>query len=87
MKQWLNDGWFKFKTWVLFNWWRCTSNENLEDLQKLYYSKLWEKHAMKAYVEHINGRKYEKAESWYVGTIPDNYLERLYGKNAEKGPK
>jgi hypothetical protein len=50
MKQWLNDVWFKFKTWVVFNWWRYTSNEDLEDLKKLYYLKLWEKHAMKEYV-------------------------------------
>jgi len=87
MKQWLNDGWFKFKTWVVFTWWKCTSNEDLEDLKKLYYLKLWEKHAMKEYVEHINGRKYEKVESWYAGTIPNDYMDRINAKIAEKKEK
>jgi len=84
MKQWLNDVWFKFKTWVVFNWWRYTSNEDLEDLKKLYYLKLWEKHAMKEYVEHINGKKYEKIETTYVGDIPHDWLDRINAKIAEK---
>ena len=84
MKQWLYNGWFTFKAWVLFNYWRHLTNEDANELQKLYYLKRWEERAMKAYVEHINGRKYEEPESWYIGTIPDNYMERYNTKIKEK---
>jgi len=80
MKNWLYDGWFRFKTWVLFNYWRHLTNEDSNELLKLYYLKRWEERAMKKYVEVHNGKKFPEPESWYVGTIPDNYMERYNTK-------
>ena len=81
MKQWLYDGWFRFKAWVLFNYWRYCTNEDATELQKLYYLRRWEKRAMKAYVEFHNGKRFEEPESWYVGTINP---EKMMNANLEK---
>jgi hypothetical protein len=86
MKQWLYDGWFRFKAWVLFSWWKFShTGEEHKDLVELYYKKRWEKRAMKAYIEYFDEhgevlRKYE-AESWYVGTINP---EKMMNATLEK---
>jgi len=84
MKQWLYDGWFRFKAWALFNYWRHLTNEDASELQKFYYLKRWEERAMKAYVEHINGRKYNELENWYVGTIDPEKMMNANLPNLEK---
>jgi len=86
MKQWLYDGWFRFKTWVLFSWWKFShTEEDSKALVELYYKKLWEKRAMKAYVDFLDAqgeelRKY-KAEDWYIGTIDP---EKMMNATLEK---
>ena len=47
----------------------------------------WQKRAMKAYVEHLNGKKYEKIgniQPTYVGDIQHDWLDRIDAKIAEK---
>ena len=86
MKQWLYDGWFRFKSWVLFNYWRHLTNKDSNELLKLYYLKRWEKRAMKAYVKHINGRKYTETEDGvrYIGTInPEKMMTASLEKKDE----
>ena len=86
MKQWLYDGWFRFKAWVLFNYWRHLTNEDASELRKLYYLKRWEKRAMKAYVERINKQCPTKetadmtGSSWYVGDIANDWQDRIDAK-------
>ena len=87
MKQWLYNGWCRFKEWVLFNYWKRVSNEDYEDHVKLYRQKKWERIAMKAYVNHNNANgniKVEKSESWYVGDIPHNWEDRIDAKILKK---
>ena len=81
MKQWLYDGWFRFKAWVLFSYWRYLTNEDAIELRKFYYLKRWEERAMKAYVKHINGGRYEEPESWYIGRIDP---EKMMNATLEK---
>jgi hypothetical protein len=85
MKQWLYYGWYRFKDWVLFNYWKFVSDkDDAEELLKLYRLKRWEQRAMKAYVEHINGRKYKELEDWYVGTInPEKMMNATLEKKDE----
>jgi len=85
MKQWIYDGWFRFKSWVLFNYWRYLTNEDADELRKLYYLRRWEKRAMKAYVDYFDTHREElskyKPEDWYVGTINP---EKMMNANLEK---
>ena len=83
MKQWLYNGWCRFKDWILFNYWRRFSNGDHDDLIKFYRRKRWEKNAMNAYVKMHNGAttKIERSgESWYVGDIPHDWEDRINAK-------
>ena len=86
MKQWLYYGWFRFKAWALFSWWKFShTEEESKDLIELYYKKLWEKRAMKAYVDYLDAhreklRKYEP-EDWCIGTINP---EKMMNATLEK---
>jgi len=87
MKQWLYDGWFRFKAWVLFNYWRHLTNEDADELRKLYYLRCWEKRAMKAYVDYFDTHPLQKeiadftGSDWYIGTINP---EKMMNANLEK---
>ena len=83
MKQWLYDGWFRFKVWVLFNYWRYLTSEDANELRKFYYLKRWKKRAMNRYVEDISSRKYTEIEDGirYIGTIDP---EKMMNVNLEK---
>lgn len=87
MKQWLYDGWFRFKAWVLFNYWRHLTNEDADELRKLYYLRRWEKRAMKAYVDYFDTHPLQKeiadftGSDWYIGTINP---EKMMNANLEK---
>ena len=84
MKQWLYDGWFRFKVWVLFSWWKFShTEEEHKDLVELYYKKRWEQRAMKAYIEHIDTHPLEKeiGSDWYIGTIDP---EKMMNVTLEK---
>ena len=89
MKQWLYDGWFRFKVWVIFNYWKFShTEEDHKALVELYNKKIWEQLAMKAYVEYLNTHSEElvkyKAESWYVGTInPEKMMNATLEKKDE----
>lgn len=83
MKQWLCGGWFRFKSWVLFNYWRYLTNEDSNELLRLYYLKRWEKRAMTRYVEDISSRKYPEKEDGisYIGTInPERMTKAVLSK-------
>ena len=83
MKQWLYDGWFRFKAWALFNYWRYLTSEDANELRKFYYLKRWEERAMNRYVEDISSRKYTETEHGvrYIGTIDP---EKMMNVNLEK---
>ncbi|CAB4171122.1 hypothetical protein UFOVP908_228 [uncultured Caudovirales phage] len=81
MKQWLYDGWVKFKRWYLFTFWRFFhSKEDREQLRKFYDDRLSQKYRMDLYVAFI-GRQSEKEkvhfkpESWYVGDLKADRFE------------
>jgi len=89
MKQWLYNGWFRFKAWALFSWWKFShTEEESKDLIDLYCQNLWEKRAMKAYVDYLDAhreklRKYEP-ESWYIGTInPEKMMNACLEKKDD----
>lgn len=86
MKQWLYSGWCGFKAWVLFSWWKFSNNEeDHKALVELYYKKLWEKRAMKAYLDFLDENVEEfmkyKTEDWYIGTINP---EKMMNASLEK---
>jgi len=89
MKQWLYYGWYTFKFWVLFSWWKFSNTEEeYKNLVELYCQNLWEKRAMKAYVDYLDKHrevliKY-KDESWYVGTInPEKMMNACLEKKDD----
>ena len=87
MKQWLYNGWCRFKEWVLFNYWKRVSNEDYEEQVRLYRLKRWEKRAMAAYVHHLDTYPLQKEKAdftgsdWYIGTIN---LEKMMNASLEK---
>lgn len=62
------------------------NNKKFKELVYKYKMWRWQKRAMKAYVEHLNGKKYEKIKTkiTYVGDIPHDWLDRINAKIAEK---
>ena len=90
MKRWLYDGWFRFKSWALFNYWRYLTKEDSTELLKLYYLKRWEKRAMKAYVNYLDTHPLQKeladftGSDWYIGTInPEKMMNASLEKKDE----
>ena len=90
MKQWLYDGWFRFKAWALFNYWRYLTSEDANELRKFYYLKRREKRAMAAYVNHIDTHPLQKeladftGSDWYIGTInPEKMMNASLEKKNE----
>lgn len=90
MIQWLYDGWFRFKAWVLFNYWRRLTNKDSNELLKLYYLKIWEKRAMNRYVEYLDNHPLQKeladftGSNWYIGTInPEKMMNASLEKKNE----
>ena len=90
MKQWLCDGWFRFKAWVFFNYWRRLTNEDSNELLRLYYIKRWEKRAMKRYVEYLDTHPFGKESAdmtgsdWYIGTInPEKMMDASLEKKDD----
>jgi hypothetical protein len=85
MKQWLYDGWFRFKLWAFFNYWRYLTNEDADELRKIYYLRRWEKRAMKAYVDYFDTHPLQKeiftGSDWYIGTINP---EKMMNATSEK---
>ena len=92
MKQWLYDGWVKFKRWYLFTFWRFFhSKEDREQLRKFYDDRLSQKHRMDLYVAFIDRQSEKekvpfKPESWYVGDLKADRFEIVdeYYKVKEK---
>ena len=93
MKQWLYDGWVKFKRWCLFTFWRFFhSKEDREQLRKFYDDRLSQKQRMDSYVAFIDGQSKKekvafKPESWYVGDLkPDRFeiIEKYYEAKKEE---
>ena len=86
MKQWLYDGWFRFKAWALFNYWKRVSNDDYEEVLKLYLLKRWERRAMKAYIKQLDTHPLSKetadmtGSSWYVGNIAADWSDRIDAK-------
>ena len=90
MKQWLYDGWFRFKAWALFNYWRHLTKEDSTELLRLYYLKRWEKRAMAAYVNYLDTHPLQKelanftGSDWYIGTInPEKMMNASLEKKNE----
>ena len=93
MKQWLYDGWVKFKRWYLFTFWRFFhSKEDREELRKLYDDRLSQKHGIDLYVACLDrlisyeGNEF-KPESWYVGDLkPDRFeiIEKYYDAKKDE---
>jgi len=85
MKQWLYYGWLTFKTWALFTYWKMFSKEDYDEQVKLYFSRHWEKRAMKAYIDYFDSHSEEiskyKPEDWYIGTINP---EKMMNATLEK---
>lgn len=74
--------WFEFqKTKIIFFWeWRIAPDEETKQKLKAAYIKHRNsKLRMKKLLEHLENKNYrdEKDTSWYVGTIPDNWEERI----------
>ena len=88
MKQWIYDGWVKFKRWYLFTFWRFFhSKEDREQLRKFYDDRLSQKHRMDLYVAFIDGQSKNEPESWYVGDLkPDRFeiIEKYYEAKKEE---
>lgn len=86
MKQWLYDGWFRFKAWVLFNYWKRVSNDDYEEVFKLYLLKRWERRAMKAYIKQLDTHQTADITGsiLYVGTIGPDWEARIDAKIKEK---
>ena len=90
MKQWLYNGWCRFKEWVLFNYWKRVSNEDYEVQVRLYSLKRREKRAMVAYVNYLDTHPLQKelanftGSDWYIGTInPEKMMNASLEKKDE----
>jgi len=90
MKNWLKYTWNTFKVWALFKLWAIID----KDLIKQYQEREWQKRAMKLRVDyftrqqaHINKQdnpdRYFDKGSWFVGVIPDNWVELIDAKIEE----
>jgi hypothetical protein len=87
MKQWLYYGWYTFKFWVLFSWWKFSNTEEeYKNLVELYRQNLWEKRAMKAYVNYFDTHPLQReiadltGSDWYVGSIANDWPDRIDAK-------
>lgn len=75
--------WFQFqKDKIIFLWnWRIAPDaETKQVIKAAYIEHRNSKMRMKKLLEHLENRNYrdEKYDgSWYVGTIPDNWEERI----------
>lgn len=94
MKQWLYDGWVKFKKWYLFTFWRFFhSKEDREQLRKFYDDRLSQKHRMNLYVTFLDQQSEKekisfKPESWYIGDLkPDSFeiVQKYYEAKKDEG--
>lgn len=74
--------WFEFqreKIVFFWNWRIAPDSEAKEAIKSAYIKHRNSKLRMKKLLDHLDGKTYkdDKDPSWFVGTIPDNWEERI----------